>query len=112
MGAETANPAVESATLPSAAVTLDPDADIFTGSIKDGYPDGTGTYTFKKTRRIDMHDEEARIAEVGDYIYGNWTIGHLNYGTWYAADGTEKGFIRIGDCPNVELDHQFAKCVH
>ena len=97
---------------PSAAVVKDSDANTFTGSIKDGYPDGTGTFTFVKARRIDMHDEEARVAEAGDYIYGNWTDGHLNYGTWYAADGTEKGFIKIGDCPNVELDHQLGKCVH
>ena len=109
---EVAKPVERTQPLPSAAVVKDSDANTFTGSIKDGYPDGTGTFTFVKARRIDMHDEEARVAEAGDYIYGNWTDGHLNYGTWYAADGTEKGFIKIGDCPNVELDHQFGKCVH
>ena len=84
--------------------------DTFSGTITDGYPDGTGTYTFRTARRIDMHDAEARIAEAGDYIIGNWTRGHLNYGEWYDLAGTMKAFIQLGDQPDTETDQQLGKC--
>lgn len=89
----------------------DPNADTFTGKITNGYPDGAGTYTFKKSRRIDMHDSQARIADVGDYIIGSWTGGHLNYGEWYGPDGTMKEYIQLGDYPDHEKDRQFESCV-
>ncbi|MBO4634324.1 MAG: TIR domain-containing protein [Bacteroidales bacterium] len=85
--------------------------DSFTGSVVNGYPDGFGTYTFKKRRRIDMHDAEERYAEAGDYIKGDWKQGHLNYGEWYSADGTKKAFIRLGDNPDVGSDQSLGKCV-
>ena len=83
----------------------------FTGTVKGGYPDGFGTYTFKTRRRIDMHDPEERFAEAGDYIKGDWKQGHLNYGEWYSADGTKKGFIRLGDHPDIASDQTLGKCV-
>ena len=86
-------------------------ADTFTGKIKNGYPDGYGTYTFKQSRRIDMHDPEKRTAQKGDYIVGEWNNGHLNYGEWYGADGVKKAFIELGDNSDVQSDHTFAKCV-
>ena len=89
----------------------DPDADIFDGKIVDGYPDGSGKLTFKKSRRIDMHDEKGLVAEPGDYIEGNWNHGHLNYGEWYGSDGKMKAFITLGDNPDYKLDHQLGKCV-
>lgn len=85
-------------------------ADTFTGTIRNGYPDGYGTYTFKQSRRIDMHDPEKRMAQKGDYIKGDWTNGHLNYGEWYGADGVKKGNIELGDNA-ADADHVFAKCV-
>ena len=85
-------------------------ADTFTGTIRNGYPDGYGTYTFKQPRRIDMHDPEKRMAQKGDYIKGDWTNGHLNYGEWYGADGVKKGNIELGDNA-ADADHVFAKCV-
>ncbi|MCR5709165.1 MAG: toll/interleukin-1 receptor domain-containing protein [Bacteroidales bacterium] len=85
-------------------------ADTFTGTIKNGYPDGYGTYTFRQPRRIDMHDTEKRMAQKGDYIKGDWSNGHLNYGEWYGADGVKKGNIELGDHP-ADADHVFAKCV-
>jgi hypothetical protein len=91
--------------------TMDLDADTFTGPIKNGYPDGYGTYTFKQRRRIDMHDEKQRFAEKGDYIEGTWTNGHLNFGEWYGANGVKKEFIELGDNPDVQADHVFNKCV-
>ena len=85
--------------------------DSFTGKITDGFPDGAGRYTFKKARRIDMHDETGRMAQPGDYIDGVWTRGHLNYGEWYSADGTMKAFIQLGDNPDTEADHTLGICV-
>ena len=99
---------------PSAAAretAADKDADTFDGAIIDGYPDGYGIYTFKKRRRIDMHDEKERWAEAGDYIDGTWNHGHLNYGNWCRADGTPKEYIVLGDNPDYKLDHQLGKCV-
>ena len=89
----------------------DNNSDTFTGKIINGYPNGYGIYTFKQRRRIDMHDDKARYAEAGDYIEGDWTNGHLNYGEWYSADGVKKDFIELGDSPDVQLDHNFKKCV-
>ncbi len=91
--------------------TKDPNADTFTGTIKNGYPDGYGTYTFKQRRRIDMHDEKQRFAEKGDYIEGTWTNGHLNFGEWYGSNGVKKEFIELGDNPDVQADHVFKTCV-
>lgn len=93
------------------APTVDTNADTFTGTIKNGYPDGYGVYRFKQRRRIDMHDEKQRFAEKGDYIEGTWTDGHLNFGEWYGADGVKKEFIELGDHPDVQADHVFKKCV-
>lgn len=91
--------------------TKDTTADTFTGTIKNGYPDGYGTYTFKKSRRIDMHDPGKRVAQAGDYIVGEWNNGHLNYGEWYGSDGVKKEFIELGDNADFQADHSFAKCV-
>lgn len=90
---------------------IDPEANTFTGKISNGFPDGFGTYTFKKSRRIDMHDPEERMAEVGDYIIGSWTKGHLNQGEWYSADGVKKDYIQLGDHQDIEKDQILGKCV-
>ena len=89
----------------------DETADTFTGTIRNGFPDGYGTYTFRQSRRIDMHDPEQRVAQKGDYIVGDWNNGHLNYGEWYGANGVKKGFIELGDNADTQADHAFAKCV-
>lgn len=82
----------------------------FTGRIVSGRPDGFGTYTFRKDRRIDMHDPEGRMASAGDYIQGDWKDGHLNYGEWYGADGTLKAFLQLGDQPDTETDYPLGTC--
>lgn len=87
------------------------DLDTFSGALSNGYPDGFGTLTFKKRRRIDMHDSEERFANPGDYIVGDWKLGHLNYGEWHKADGGETVFIQLGDFPDKEKDQELGKCV-
>lgn len=83
----------------------------FTGPVKNGYPDGFGTFTFGTRRRIDIHDNRERYAEPGDYIKGDWKQGHLNYGEWYSADGTKKEFIRLGDNPDTGADQKLGTCI-
>ncbi|MBR5019946.1 MAG: toll/interleukin-1 receptor domain-containing protein [Bacteroidales bacterium] len=95
----------------SQGTSKDPNADTFTGPIRNGYPNGYGIYTFKQRRRIDMHDDQQRYAEKGDYIEGTWDNGHLNFGDWYGANGVKKAFIELGDNPDSQADHVFAKCV-
>ena len=84
--------------------------DTFSGTIKDGHPDGFGTYTFAQRRRIDQHDSKERIAEPGDYIKGNWKNGHMNQGEWYSAKGEKKAYINLGDNPDVEADWELGTC--
>lgn len=68
----------------------------FSGNLQNGIPSGFGTMTFKQPCRIDNHDEQERVAEIGDYIEGQWENGHLIMGHWYGKDKIEKEFIRIG----------------
>lgn len=68
----------------------------FSGNLQNGIPSGFGTMTFKQPCRIDNHDEQKRVAEIGDYIEGQWENGHLIMGHWYGKDKSEKEFIRIG----------------
>ena len=82
----------------------------FSGTIVNGYPDGFGKYTFKTRRRIDMHDDQERYAEAGDYIKGDFKMGHLNYGEWFDVAGNKKAFIKLGDNPDVEADQKMGKC--
>lgn len=84
--------------------------DSFSGAVRNGYPNGAGTYTFKKARRIDVHDSKAREAKPGDYIIGEWENGHLIQGKWYSADGSLIEVLLIGKAPNPEGDHIFEKC--
>ena len=57
-----------------------------------------------------MHDEQARRAEPGDYITGEWDNGHLIQGTWYSSDGVKKGFLSFGKGGDPGRDHVFEKC--
>ena len=107
----TASPASASSVRPVKEPVRETDANTFTGTIKDGYPDGFGTYTFRRPRRIDMHDSEGRMADAGDYIVGNWTCGHLNYGEWYGADGVKKAFIQLGEGNDTTDDQKLGRCV-
>lgn len=89
----------------------DSQANTFSGTISGGLPNGYGILRFRSTRRIDLHDPEERIAQPGDYIEGNWEYGHLNYGKWHKADGSEAVFIQLGDYPNKEVDKELGACV-
>lgn len=82
----------------------------FTGTIRSGYPHGTGTLTFLRSRRIDLHDEKARTAAAGEYIIGEWDNGHLVQGRWYDASNNLKETIVLGKAMNPEKDHALGRC--
>lgn len=81
----------------------------FSGQKKNGFPHGQGTLTFTQKRLIDTHDEKSRMAEVGDYIIGEWDNGHLIQGKWYDAQNNPKGSITIGKAMNPDADHTLGK---
>lgn len=62
----------------------------WTGSIRNGKPDGKGTMTFTSNHRIDSRDSKARVAEAGDRIEGTFINGHLDYGRWFKSDGSSE----------------------
>ena len=55
-----------------------------------------GRLTYKTSRQIDSRDPKGRVAEVGDYIIGEYSEGRLVHGTWYGSDGVVKGSVLIG----------------
>ncbi len=94
------------------AVPQYPTVGTFTGRLKNGYPHGTGTLTFKSQRLIDAHDEKARVAQAGDYLIGEWDNGHMIQARWYDSANNLKETIILGKCMNPEKDHplgRFAK---
>lgn len=67
------------------------------GALKNGQPnDENGTMTYKESHRIDSRDSQARVAEPGDYIIGEYVDGKLVQGIWYDKTNTVKGSIIIG----------------
>ncbi len=86
-----------------------PTCGTFSGRLKNGYPHGTGTLTFKVGRRIDSHDQQNRMAQPGDYLIGEWDNGHLIQARWYDASNNLKETIVLGKAMNPELDHALGK---
>lgn len=67
------------------------------GALKNGQPnDENGTMTYKESHRIDSRDPQARVAEPGDYVIGEYVEGKLVQGIWYDKNNTVKGSIIIG----------------
>ena len=65
------------------------------GETQNGKPHGYGTMTFRSAHRIDTRDPQLNIAESGDKVEGNYSNGHLEYGTWIKGNG-ERIQIYIG----------------
>jgi len=86
-----------------------PTCGTFSGRLKNGYPHGTGTLTFKVARRIDSHDQQNRMAQPGDYLIGEWDNGHLIQARWYDASNNLKETIVLGKAMNPEQDHALGK---
>lgn len=86
-----------------------PTCGTFSGTLKNGYPHGTGTLTFSVSRRIDSHDQQNRMAQPGDYLIGEWDNGHLIQARWYDASNNLKETIVLGKAMNPEQDHSLGK---
>ena len=66
-------------------------------TFKGSWPnDVNGRMVFKESHVIDNKDPKKRVAEVGDYVIGEWSDGHLVQGIWYGADNQVKGSVIIG----------------
>lgn len=98
---------VEAAAQPAPAPALKGVA--FSGALKNGYPHGTGTMTFKAERKIDLHDQKGRTAKAGDYLIGEWDQGHLIQARWYDSANNLKETIVLGKAMNPELDRSLYK---
>ena len=68
----------------------------FTGTVRDGKPNGQGTMRFTSSHVIDSRDPKGRVADAGDYVIGEWVSGKLVQGRWYGSDNNVKGSIIIG----------------
>lgn len=68
----------------------------FTGPIKNGQPNGSGTLRYTSSHLIDSRDPKGRVALPGDYVIGEWKNGKLIQGRWYNSVNNSKGAIIIG----------------
>ena len=68
----------------------------WSGTWKNGQPNGTGTMTYTKERLIDSRDPKKRVAQPGDYIIGEFSNGRLVQGKWFDASNNVQGSIIIG----------------
>lgn len=68
----------------------------FVGTLKGGVPHGVGRLIYKRTQRIDAHDEKERYANSGDYIIGEWYNGHLVQGKLFNNEGMIIGYFSLG----------------
>ena len=68
----------------------------WSGSWKNGKPNGTGTMRYTKEHLIDPRDPQKRVAQKGDYIIGEFVNGKLVQGKWYDSSNNIKGSIIIG----------------
>jgi flagellar hook assembly protein FlgD len=78
------------------AATPKPKNYAWTGAWRNGKAHGTGTYTYKVETLIDSRDPQKRVAQVGDYIIGEYYEGRLVQGRWYDQYNNVKGSIIIG----------------
>ncbi len=68
----------------------------WSGTWKNGKPNGQGTLRYTKEHLIDPRDPQKRIAKKGDYIIGEFVDGKLVQGRWYDSANNVKGSIIIG----------------
>ena len=63
---------------------------VYTGGIKNGKPDGTGTLRFKRSHLVDSYDPDGNVADAGDQVRGTFNNGHLEYGQLIKSSGEIK----------------------
>ncbi|MDR0231958.1 MAG: Ig-like domain-containing protein [Dysgonamonadaceae bacterium] len=72
----------------------------YSGSMKNGIPDGNGTMTYTKYTRIAKHAREAYYAEDGDLFVGTWGNGDIVSGKLFDRNNNLKATILVGKRPN------------
>jgi len=67
----------------------------YTGSLKNGIPEGDGKMVYNRRVQIAKHDTESmpHYAEAGDYFVGSWGNGDIVSGYLYRSDGSIKECI-------------------
>lgn len=68
----------------------------YSGDLKNGKPNGSGTLTFSFGTQVDENDPKENMAEKGDYLKGRWNDGKLEFGTLFSSSGEKKVTIVIG----------------
>ena len=68
----------------------------WSGTWKNGKPNGQGTLRYTKDHLIDPRDPQKRVAKKGDYIIGEFIDGKLVQGRWYDSANNVKGSVIIG----------------
>ncbi len=68
----------------------------YTGSIKDGYPNGRGKLVYTTSRQINKYDSKKCMAEAGDYVEGLFVNGFFTTGKHYNAAGELLNKISVG----------------
>lgn len=68
----------------------------FSGSLKNGKPNGMGTLRYTTAHIIDSRDPKGRMAEAGDYVTGEWKDGKMVQGRWFDSSNNSKGALIIG----------------
>lgn len=68
----------------------------WTGTWKNGQPNGIGTLKYTKQHLIDKRDRKKRVADPGEYIIGEFVEGKLVQGTLYDTNNNVKATIVLG----------------
>ena len=68
----------------------------YMGDIKNGVPDGVGTYYFKVREIISKRDPQNRVGEPGDVLQGLWKEGYFVNGKLFDKQGTLKEVLILG----------------
>lgn len=76
----------------------------YTGSIKGGYPNGTGKLVYSTTRQISKYDPQKRMAQPGDYVEGTFKNGFFTIGKHYNSAGELIEQINLGVADDVYED--------
>lgn len=72
----------------------------YSGSMKKGIPEGSGTMTYTKYKQIAKHAHETYYAEEGDVFVGTWGNGDIVNGKLFDRNNNLKATILAGKRPN------------
>ena len=68
----------------------------YTGEVKNGYPHGMGRLTYTTARQINKYDPKKRMANVGDYVSGEFVNGYVVNAKHFNAKGEQIDVLMVG----------------